>query len=100
MNGQHFTLISTLDLHRLEAKLDQMAKQLQRLQEHASGGPEWLNRTDAAAMLGVTARTLLKYEKANQWITAHYDQHGRPRFRREEVQDLFRRRATFRGKKR
>lgn len=91
MSDQHLTILPTQTVSDLLAAMQRLEAKLDALTEKANGGPAWLNRTEAAKLLGVSDRTLLKYEKDYGWITPRYDEHGRPKFRRDEVQALFER---------
>jgi hypothetical protein len=52
---------------------------------------EWLNRKQAAQLLGVRSTTTVdSYVTAGQ-LTRYSDRHGRPRFKADEVRALFNR---------
>lgn len=89
MSDQSITLIPSRDLARIFDKLDRMERQLALLQEKASGGPEWLNRKQAAEMLGKKSpRTVDAYVKAGL-LKKYVNPSGAPCYRREDVATLF-----------
>ena len=81
------TILPTKDFQRLLTTLERLEKRLATIEAATTrrDSREWLNRKQAAEVLGFTSTTTVDAWVRRGWLTRYSDGNGRPRFKREEV---------------